>query len=600
MKKWICMALTAAMLLGTAPVAFGATAYQYKATPITITAGSIRSYNNQPVSTQASDSLYVKEVATENSGLGSQGDRTVNRVLYIKKAGTYQLEGSAAKTQICIDTTGEVKLILDDLTLNCESAPVLLVQKASKVTLQLEPDSKNSLNGGYYRTYTDAKGKEVSLGGAISSNAPLVLTGGGSLTVNGKNDGFEVNGSITLSCGQLTVSVPGTAVETLGTNTGVTITSGKYRLSSTKQGSGIRTQGEIKIQGGRVEAASQGEGESGLAAKQGVSCSRGATVYSTGLAHETWKDMATQTYLYLAYSETRTDGRIEVKNDEDRTVATFQSDVPANYVVLTNIDLNNAKTYTVYSNGQQLQFGGRYSLSGQPAGTGEEVNDVVDEAVSTAFCTLDHGYYFGNVMNAGRNAIGDYVVLTPEERLGYTDVQESDAYFDAVAYCKENGILLGVTDTEFGVNVPVTRGMAVTALYRLAGLPDPGDATALSTFSDVDPAAYYSQAAQWAANNRIIYGTTEGTFLPDSSMTREQMAMVLYRFATYRGTVVNTGDQNVKNMADYRSWNGAQKQAISYCINYGLMSANADNTFHLNDPVTRVELAQILYQRSQL
>ena len=76
--------------------------------------------------------------------------------------------------------------------------------------------------------------------------------------------------------------------------------------------------------------------------------------------------------------------------------------------------------------------------------------------------------------------------------------------------------------------------------------------------------------------------------------------MVLYRFATYRGTVVNTGDQNVKNMADYRSWNGAQKQAISYCINYGLMSANADNTFHLNDPVTRVELAQILYQRSQL
>ena len=598
MKKVLCGLLTGLMLLSLpATGVFAAPVVAKNVTPLTITSNSIKIYDDQ-VSNLASEKVYVKNVETEHSGLSS-GNGVVNRVLTITKGGTYQLEGAAAKTQIYVDApSDDVTLILDDLNLSCESAPVLVVNRANSLEIQLAKDSENTLTGGYYETYTDSVGKTISRGGAISAECDVTITGTGKLVLNGKNKGVEAKGDVSLSCNTLTIQTPGTCVETVGNQTAVSINGGNYSLTATKDGCGIQTPGTLTIYGGLVEAVSKGEGNSGLAAQGGITCKRGASVYSVGMAEENWNKMTDQTYLYLAFAETRDGVQVQVKNETDKVVASFRCDIPIRYMVLTNIDMPWEKTYTVYANGQQLQYGGLYSLSQTPASAGN-VTDVVEEEVSTTFAPKAHGSYFGNVMNAGRNAIGDYVIVTPEEALGFTDVKESDSYFEAVQYCKENGILMGVSDTAFGVDTTVSRGMAVTALYRLAGEPEVDETKPLLQFSDVSDDAYYSRAAKWAAENKIVYGTTEGTFMPDAAVTREQMALIMYRYATYRGAAVNTSDNVVKNYEGYLSWNGSQKQAIAYCVNYGLMEADESGDFRLSDPVTRAELAEILYAKGK-
>ena len=561
MKKLLCGLLTGIMLLAL-PTAGAAAApvVAKNVTPLTITSNEIRVYDQQ-VSTLASSALYVKQVETEHSGLSS-GNGVVNRVLTISKGGTYQLEGAATKTQIYVDAPSEkVTLILNDLNLSCESAPVLVVNRAASLEIQLAKDSENALSGGYYETYVDSVGKTICRGGAISADSSVAITGTGKLVLNGKNKGLEATGTISLSCGSLTVKTPGTCVESTGTNGSIQVDGGTYVLTASKDGCAMKTEGELTILGGQVQALAKGDNNSGLWAAKGITCQRGASVYSAGMVEENWNKMSEQAYLYLAFAEQRDAILIQVKNESDKVVASFQSAVPVNYMVLTNIDIPQEKTYTVYANGQQLQYGGLYSLSQTPASAGT-VTDVVNEAVDTVFAPQAHGCYFGNVMNAGRNAIGDYTVLTPEQALGFTDVKESDSFFTAVQYCKENGILLGVSDTEFGVNTTVSRGMAVTALYRLAGEPAVDESKPLLQFSDVSEDAYYSRAAKWAVDNKIIYGTTEGTFMPNAAITREQMALIMYRYATYRGAVVNTSDDIVKTYTGYLSWNGSQNRPL--------------------------------------
>ncbi len=70
--------------------------------------------------------------------------------------------------------------------------------------------------------------------------------------------------------------------------------------------------------------------------------------------------------------------------------------------------------------------------------------------------------------------------------------------------------------------------MLVTVLYRLAGSPE---AAKDSGFTDVTADKYYADAVAWAAENGIVSGVCDGYFAPDSQITREQLAAILYRFA---------------------------------------------------------------------
>ena len=116
--------------------------------------------------------------------------------------------------------------------------------------------------------------------------------------------------------------------------------------------------------------------------------------------------------------------------------------------------------------------------------------------------------------------------------LAFADVAPDAWYADAVRYVSERGLMSGTGDAAFSPDDTTTRGMVVTILWRLDGSPA---WTAASGFSDVEESAYYAEAVGWASANGIVGGYDSETFGPDDPITREQMAAILYRFAQAQG-----------------------------------------------------------------
>ncbi len=111
---------------------------------------------------------------------------------------------------------------------------------------------------------------------------------------------------------------------------------------------------------------------------------------------------------------------------------------------------------------------------------------------------------------------------------GFSDVPSGAWYLDAVTYCKDNGLMMGTTAGEFSPSDIVTRGMAVTVLYRIAGEPVvSGD----MPFTDVGVYSYSANAVIWASENGIALGYEDKTFRPDEPINREQFACFIGRFA---------------------------------------------------------------------
>ncbi len=114
----------------------------------------------------------------------------------------------------------------------------------------------------------------------------------------------------------------------------------------------------------------------------------------------------------------------------------------------------------------------------------------------------------------------------------YDDVSETDWYYNDLKTLTELGYINGISDNEFGGNLPLTRGMFVTILHRIDGSPV---ASADCEFEDVIDGAWYEAGVNWANENGIVTGFNDKEFRPDIPITREQMAAVLFRYARYKG-----------------------------------------------------------------
>lgn len=118
----------------------------------------------------------------------------------------------------------------------------------------------------------------------------------------------------------------------------------------------------------------------------------------------------------------------------------------------------------------------------------------------------------------------------------FSDVVPRSWYEQGVIYAYENGLMVGTSQTEFSPNADTTRAMIVTILYRLEGSPDV-DSTA--SFADVPADEWYSDAVAWAAQKNIVNGYGNGKFGPQDSITRQQLAAILYRYTAYKGAFVS-------------------------------------------------------------
>ena len=172
----------------------------------------------------------------------------------------------------------------------------------------------------------------------------------------------------------------------------------------------------------------------------------------------------------------------------------------------------------------------------------------------------------------------------------FTDVKEDDWYFADVEYAVENGLFTGTTATTFGPDIPLTRAMLVTVLYRNAGEP----ATNRSIpFADIDMGMYYANAVIWAQQNGIVNGVTETEFAPDSLVTREQIATIMFRYAQYKGMNAITMEENL-HFDDSAEIFDYAVTAMNWAVGTGLMKGKTPATIDPKDNATRAEIAAIL------
>ena len=133
----------------------------------------------------------------------------------------------------------------------------------------------------------------------------------------------------------------------------------------------------------------------------------------------------------------------------------------------------------------------------------------------------------------------------------FADVSENNWFYEAVKFVYENGLFKGVSDTQFAPNEPLTRGMLATVLYRLEGEPQTKSS---SKFTDIGNNEYYTNAIVWAEENGIVNGITDTNFAPNENITREQIAAIIFRYAKNKGISSENIDMPYTDLEMISDW----------------------------------------------
>ena len=169
----------------------------------------------------------------------------------------------------------------------------------------------------------------------------------------------------------------------------------------------------------------------------------------------------------------------------------------------------------------------------------------------------------------------------------FSDVADSHWAKEAIDYVTAEGLFTGTSDTTFSPGVPMTRSMLTTVLWRLAGEPA---AAAAAAFSDVERGQWYTDAVAWASEEGVVTGYGNGLFGTNDSITREQLAVMLYRYAG--GDAVTADLSTFSDAGSISDW---AREAMNWAVANQILSG--DNTGKLNPggTATRAEVAQMIY-----
>ena len=174
--------------------------------------------------------------------------------------------------------------------------------------------------------------------------------------------------------------------------------------------------------------------------------------------------------------------------------------------------------------------------------------------------------------------------------VSFADVSAGDYYYDAVLWAVRRGITTGTDDAHFSPNAYCARGQLVTFLWRAAGKPK-AEQTAL--FSDVGTDAYYAEAVRWAAALGIVTGYNDGRFGAGDPITRQQMAVMLYRFARALGMETAQSGAGAREFDDFEQVSAYAEEAITWAVNAAILRGT-DNRLMPQAPCTRAQMVTML------
>ena len=171
----------------------------------------------------------------------------------------------------------------------------------------------------------------------------------------------------------------------------------------------------------------------------------------------------------------------------------------------------------------------------------------------------------------------------------FNDVKSTDWYYNSVKYVYENNIIKGYTNGNFGPNDKLTRAMIVTILHRMDSEPN---VSTNNKFSDVG-SSWYTNAINWASQNKIVMGYGDGTFKPNNNITRQDLMVILYRYAKYKGKDM-TANTDISNYKDYNKIDNYAKEAMKWAVSKKILYGNKDGLLNPKGNATRAEVAAII------
>ena len=171
----------------------------------------------------------------------------------------------------------------------------------------------------------------------------------------------------------------------------------------------------------------------------------------------------------------------------------------------------------------------------------------------------------------------------------FADVGKDDWYYESVRFVYENNLMKG-TSNGFEPESKMTRAMLVTVLYRMA---NPESVENTHGFTDVSEGKWYTDAVAWAASNGIVNGISATEFAPDSDITREQMALIIYRFAKMQG-IDTTDASTLENFTDIKDVSDWAIDAIRWANKTELVTGTSQTTLSPKATATRAQVAKVL------
>lgn len=252
----------------------------------------------------------------------------------------------------------------------------------------------------------------------------------------------------------------------------------------------------------------------------------------------------------------------------------------------------------------QSSFGGKVTASASQAAQGKVITLTALPNSGYVLKSLTVTTASGTSVPVANQSSGKYTFTMPaaavtvkavfaaqetDPDFPFADVAKGSWYYEGVRYAYENGLMSGTGEGTFSPDLPTSHGMLVTILYRLAGSPAAGSAS----FTDVAKGQWYADGVAWASANGVVSGYPDGSFRPNDTITREQMAAILYQYARIQGKL-DDSRADLSIFSDLDSLSAYAKEPMSWAVAQGLFSGVSADTLAPGGSTTRAQAAVIL------
>ncbi len=476
----------------------------------------------------------------------------------------------------------------------------------------------------------------------MSMNVDGESEGDGVLNITGENEGLDTELHLTINGGDINIHPQNDGINTNEDGVSVTTVNGgtlSINAGLGAEGDGIDSNGFLVINGGTVTTAACADSmDSGLDADKGIYIN-GGTVTASGNMYDQI-DGGGQNYAVFSFASRQSGGvTYTLLDGDDQTAGEW---TPANdftYLVVSSPDLT-AGSYTLWGGGSQLACS-TTSASGGPGGMGggmepgqrpegqempegqtppdgmtppesqtppqdmERPEDMtppdgavppddlgqrpegpgsrpgtgmdVSGVVTKVFVVEEGGTFFTGITDEIQGA----------SDLPFSDVSPEDWCYEQIRQLYTLGVLNGTDTHTFSPDGTLTRAQAVVLLYRCAGSPESDEEV---TFSDVAQDAWCADAVAWAVENGLVTGYEDNTFAPNAVITRQQLAVLLYRCA-------GSPESDSAILAEYNDGKAVAEyavSAVSWALETGILTGTDTATISPEDTATRAQTAVIL------